>query len=195
MVSAAAVASDAEVAVGSQVDEKQSPLESGSGVGGEKPCLPLTWENVETVLDELRPYLQSDGGDCAIVDIDGPVVRLELQGACSSCSASSVTLKVGIERTLLQRIPEITEVVAVQPDQEPLTDTGLEEVLEGIRPFLQVSGGSVAVAEIGDGATPRVVLKMAGPPRKSIAVRMELTNRVKRRFPVVQQVDIVEVED
>lgn len=50
------------------------------------------------VLDELRPYLKSDGGDCKIVDIDGPLVKLELMGACSSCSASSTTMKMGIEK-------------------------------------------------------------------------------------------------
>lgn len=49
------------------------------------------------VLDELRPYLKSDGGDCKISEIDGPVVKLELMGACSSCSASSTTMKMGIE--------------------------------------------------------------------------------------------------
>ena len=50
------------------------------------------------VLDELRPYLKSDGGDCKIVDIDGPLVKLELMGACSSCLASSTTMKMGIEK-------------------------------------------------------------------------------------------------
>ena len=50
------------------------------------------------VLDELRPYLKSDGGDCKIVDIDGPLVKLELMGGCSSCSASSTTMKMGIEK-------------------------------------------------------------------------------------------------
>lgn len=172
-------------------EDMTSPFEEGEGGSGEKPKLSLTLENVETVLDELRPYLQSDGGDCRIVEIDGTVVRLELQGACSSCSASSVTLKMGIERTLRQRIPEITEVVAVLPDQEPLTEQGLEEVLDGIRPFLKVSGGTVEVQEVvEEGTSPRVALWMTGPPLKSTAVRVEVTNRVRRRFPVVQQVDI-----
>lgn len=183
-----------EVAVESpsaEETEMHSPFESSEEASGEKPKLPLTWENVEAVLDELRPYLQSDGGDCSIVEIDGPVVRLELQGACSSCSASSVTLKMGIERTLAQRIPEIKEVVAVLPDQEPLSEEGLDELLEGIRPFLKTSGGSIAVQEIIEGASPRVVLKMLGPPLKSTAVRVEVTNRVRRKFPVVMEVTFV----
>ncbi|MDY6806134.1 MAG: NifU family protein [Cyanobacteriota bacterium] len=73
----------------------------------------LTSENVETVLDELRPYLMADGGNVELVEIDGPVVNLRLQGACGSCPSSSMTLKMGIERKLREEIPEITEVVAV----------------------------------------------------------------------------------
>lgn len=75
--------------------------------------LALTPENVETVLDELRPYLISDGGNVEVVDIDGPIVQLRLQGACGSCPSSTMTLKMGIERRLRERIPEIAEVKAV----------------------------------------------------------------------------------
>jgi Fe-S cluster biogenesis protein NfuA len=62
--------------------------------------LALTADNVETVLDELRPYLISDGGNVELVEIDGPIVRLRLQGACGSCPSSTMTLKMGIERRL-----------------------------------------------------------------------------------------------
>ena len=120
------------------------------------------------VLDELRPYLKSDGGDCKIIEIEGSVVKLELIGACSSCSASSVTMKMGIEKTLKERIPEVSEVVSVDQEQEPLTHAGVEEVLNGIRPFLSVSGGSIDIFELG-GDDPKVVLKMVGPPLKSMA--------------------------
>ncbi|MGL5132391.1 NifU family protein [Planktothrix paucivesiculata] len=75
--------------------------------------LALTEENVETVLDELRPYLMADGGNVEIVELDGPIVRLRLQGACGSCPSSTMTLKMGIERRLRERIPEIDLVEAV----------------------------------------------------------------------------------
>ncbi len=75
--------------------------------------LALTSENVETVLDELRPYLMADGGNVELVEIDGPIVNLRLQGACGSCPSSSMTLKMGIERKLRETIPEISEVIAV----------------------------------------------------------------------------------
>lgn len=74
----------------------------------------LTPENVETVLDELRPYLMADGGNVEVVELDGPIVKLRLQGACGSCPSSTMTLKMGIERKLRESIPEIAEVVAVQ---------------------------------------------------------------------------------
>ena len=73
----------------------------------------LTIENVETVLDEMRPYLISDGGNVEIVELDGPIVKLRLQGACGSCPSSTMTLKMGIERRLKEMIPEISEVEQV----------------------------------------------------------------------------------
>ncbi|ELR98950.1 NifU family protein [Gloeocapsa sp. PCC 73106] len=72
--------------------------------------LALTPDNVEKVLDEMRPYLMADGGNVELVEIDGPIVRLRLQGACGSCPSSTMTLKMGIERRLREFIPEIAEV-------------------------------------------------------------------------------------
>ena len=73
----------------------------------------LTIENVERVLDELRPYLMADGGNVEVVEIDGPIVKVRLQGACGSCPSSTMTLKMGIERKLREAIPEVDEVVQV----------------------------------------------------------------------------------
>ncbi|TAD78709.1 MAG: NifU family protein [Oscillatoriales cyanobacterium] len=75
--------------------------------------LPLTNENVEATLDELRPYLLADGGNVELVEIDGPVVKLRLQGACSSCPSSAMTLRMGIERRLKEVIPEIATIEQV----------------------------------------------------------------------------------
>ncbi len=75
--------------------------------------LALTNENVEQVLDELRPYLMADGGNVELVEIDGPIVKLRLQGACGSCPSSTMTLRMGIERRLREFIPEIAEVEQV----------------------------------------------------------------------------------
>ncbi|CAL8993921.1 unnamed protein product, partial [Prunus brigantina] len=67
-------------------------------------------ENVEKVLDEVRPGLMADGGNVAPHEIDGLVVVLKLQGACGSCPSSTMTLKMGIETHLRDKIPEIMEV-------------------------------------------------------------------------------------
>lgn len=75
--------------------------------------LTLNTVNVENVLDELRPYLMSDGGNVELVEIEGPIVRLRLQGACGSCPSSAMTLRMGIERKLKEEIPEIAEIEQV----------------------------------------------------------------------------------
>lgn len=76
-------------------------------------ALALTTDNVENVLDELRPYLMADGGNVELAEIEGPIVKLRLQGACGSCPSSAMTLKMGIERRLREKIPEIAEVEQV----------------------------------------------------------------------------------
>lgn len=86
--------------------------------------LPLTAENVESVLDEVRPYLMADGGNVELHEIDGNVVRLKLQGACGSCPSSVTTMKMGIERRLMEKIPDI---VAVEPIMDEVIGLELNE--------------------------------------------------------------------
>jgi len=72
-------------------------------------------EEVQAALDLVRPQLQADGGDAEIVDIseDG-VVKLRLKGACGGCPMSQMTLKMGIERILREKVPAVKSVEAVQ---------------------------------------------------------------------------------
>lgn len=72
-------------------------------------------DQVQAALDVVRPQLQADGGDAEIVDIseDG-VVKLRLTGACGGCPMSQMTLKMGIERILKERVPAVKSVEAVQ---------------------------------------------------------------------------------
>ena len=65
---------------------------------------------VQEVLDKLRPFLLRDGGDCELVDVEDGIVKLRLLGACGSCPSSTITLKAGIERALLEEVPGIIEV-------------------------------------------------------------------------------------
>jgi len=69
---------------------------------------------VENALQEIRPFLQNDGGDIALVSIDdGKVVNVQLMGACVGCSINQMTLKMGVEMTIKKHAPQIEKVVSV----------------------------------------------------------------------------------
>jgi len=71
-------------------------------------------ERVGAVLDMVRPAIQADGGDVELVDVDDAgVVQVRLHGACIGCPSATITLQVGIERNLKERVPEVTQVVCV----------------------------------------------------------------------------------
>lgn len=71
-------------------------------------------ERVEQLLNRIRPAVQSDGGDVELVDItDEGVVRVRLHGACVGCPSSQMTLQMGIERTIRERVAEVTAVQQV----------------------------------------------------------------------------------
>lgn len=71
------------------------------------------YDEVLEVLDKLRPFLQRDGGDVELVDVEDGIVKLKLMGACGSCPSSTITLKAGIERALLEEVEGVEEVVQV----------------------------------------------------------------------------------
>ncbi len=71
-------------------------------------------QNVEKALEEIRPFLNNDGGDIRLVDIeDGKRVKVELQGACVACNVNQMTLKSGVEMTIKKYAPQIEEVIDV----------------------------------------------------------------------------------
>lgn len=71
------------------------------------------YDQVLEVLDKLRPFLQRDGGDVELVDVEDGIVKLKLMGACGSCPSSTITLKAGIERALVEEVEGINEVMQV----------------------------------------------------------------------------------
>ena len=71
-------------------------------------------EEVEKVLEMVRPGLQADGGNVELVEVtDDGIVKVRLTGACGSCPMSTMTLKMGIERAVKEKVPGVTEVVQV----------------------------------------------------------------------------------
>ncbi|XP_065638225.1 nifU-like protein 2, chloroplastic [Quercus suber] len=153
--------------------------------------LPLTAENVESVLDEIRPYLIADGGNVALHEIDGNVVRLKLQGACGSCPSSVMTMKMGIERRLMEKMPEI---VAVEPiaDEESgleLNEENIEKVLEEIRPYLVgAAGGSLELVAIEE---PIAKVRITGPAAGVMTVRVAVTQKLREKIPAIAAVQLL----
>jgi len=69
-------------------------------------------DEVEEALNGIRPALQADGGDVELVDLDeeNGIVTVQLQGACSGCPSAQITLAMGVERAIMEKVPEIKEV-------------------------------------------------------------------------------------
>lgn len=71
--------------------------------------------NIEKALDEIRPFLQADGGDISLLSIEeDKFVRVQLKGACVGCSVNQMTLKSGVEMTIKKYAPQIEQVINVE---------------------------------------------------------------------------------
>jgi Fe-S cluster biogenesis protein NfuA len=130
-------------------------------------------------------------GNVKLTDIDGPVVKLELEGACGTCPSSSMTMKMGLERKLKERIPEIAEVIQVLPNAPVLSSEGVETVLDGVRPFLSIAGGKISLVEIRGmgGLQPTIALKMEGSSAALQSVKLEIMQRIQRHFMTSLRID------
>ncbi|KAF8389391.1 hypothetical protein HHK36_026086 [Tetracentron sinense] len=154
--------------------------------------LPLTEENVERVLDEVRPGLMADGGNVVLHEIDGLVVVLKLQGACGSCPSSTMTLKNGIETRLRDKIPEILEVEQIMDTETglELNEENVEKVLSEIRPYLAGTGGGVLeLVQINEYV---VKVRLSGPAAGVMTVRVALTQKLREKIPVIAAVQLIE---
>jgi len=69
--------------------------------------------NVEIALQEIRPYLETDGGNISLVEVTTNTVTIRLEGACLGCSVNQMTLKNGVEETIKRHVPQIKHVIEV----------------------------------------------------------------------------------
>ncbi|XP_019439360.1 PREDICTED: nifU-like protein 3, chloroplastic [Lupinus angustifolius] len=171
---------------------KRSPPKKAGRVVSPRCIMPLTEENVEKVLDEVRPSLMADGGNVALHEIDGLVVVLKLQGACGSCPSSTMTLKMGIETRLRDKIPEILEVEQILDTQTglELNDENVESVLSEIRPYLVGTGGGILeLVQINDYA---VKVRLSGPAAEVMTVRVALTQKLRDKIPSIVAVQLID---
>ncbi|KAK1388368.1 nifU-like protein 3, chloroplastic [Heracleum sosnowskyi] len=169
------------------------PRRQQTGVVISPSCvLPLTEQNVEKVLDEVRPGLMADGGNVALHEIDGLVVVLKLQGACGSCPSSTMTLKMGIETRLRDKIPEIMDVEQILDTETglELNEENVEKILGEIRPYLTGTGGGILeFVQINDYV---VIVRLSGPAAGVMTVRVALTQKLREKIPSIAAVQLIE---
>ncbi|OVA16726.1 NIF system FeS cluster assembly [Macleaya cordata] len=143
----------------------------------------LTVENVDLVLEDVRPYLIADGGNVDVVSVEDGIISLKLQGACGSCPSSTTTMKMGIERVLKEKFGDaIKDICQVFDEQQ--NETTVEAVnghLDILRPAIKNYGGSVEVISV-NGTDCHV--KYEGPESIGAGIRAA----IKEKFP-----DIVNV--
>ncbi|PIA60941.1 hypothetical protein AQUCO_00300452v1 [Aquilegia coerulea] len=143
----------------------------------------LNAKNVDFVLEDVRPYLISDGGNVDVVSVEDGIISLKLQGACGSCPSSTTTMKMGIERVLKEKFGDAVKDIR-QVFDEQQNELNVEVVnrhLDILRPAIQNYGGSVEVLSI-DGGDCHV--KYEGPDSIGSGIKAA----IKEKFP-----DIVNV--
>ncbi|KAL8527166.1 hypothetical protein ACS0TY_005155 [Phlomoides rotata] len=144
----------------------------------------LTVENVDKVLENVRPYLIADGGNVDVVSVENGVVSLKLQGACESCPSSTTTMQMGIERVLKEKFGDAIKDIC-QVYDEQIKETTVEAVnshLDILRPAIKNYGGSVEVLSVTGGDC---LVKYIGPDSIGSGIKAA----IKERFP-----DIINVE-
>jgi Fe-S cluster biogenesis protein NfuA len=158
--SAATAASDDDSNVISPFENETSSSTPASknNIEQEGP-LELNKENVDKVLDEVRPYLISDGGNVSVQNVDTTTgnVYLVLEGACGSCASSTVTMQMGIERVLKEKFEEkLGEVIQVDPNGDDgnggkpteLTMEAVQSEVKRISQAITAMGGVVRVVSV-----------------------------------------------
>ena len=188
----AASSSSSRRATRARASSRRAGEARAASEGSLTDTLELTADNIESVLDEVRPYLIADGGDVELVEIDGLSVKLKLKGACGSCPSSTVTMRMGIEKRLLEKIPDIMEVIQVEEKLEglDLNEENVEATLDEIRPYLAGTGGGEL--ELIDIEEPIVKVRLTGPAAKVMTVRVAVTQKLREKIPSIAAVQLTE---
>lgn len=153
------------------------------------PLLDLTEQNVDTVLDDVRPMLMSDGGNVSVISVNpaNGRVELKLEGACGSCGSATMTMQMGVERALRDKFgDQLGEVVAVSEADADSAPAAMsvelcEKALDEIRSALKGLGGSVTVLSASDDV---IALEFQGPNNLRYGIELLL----KDKFPGVKSI-------
>ncbi|CAL5357816.1 unnamed protein product [Camellia sinensis] len=144
----------------------------------------LTPQNVDMVLEDVRPYLISDGGNVDVVSVADGVISLKLQGACGSCPSSTTTMKMGIERVLKEKFGDAVKDIRQVYDDDHTSETTVDAVnghLDILRPAIKNYGGNVQVLSVEGGDC---LVKYVGPDSIGSGVKAA----IKERFPDITNV-------
>jgi Fe-S cluster biogenesis protein NfuA len=171
-------------------EEVVSPFQQYSSTAA-PGSIPFSKENVDKVLEEIRPYLISDGGNVSVerVEVETQDVYLKLQGACGSCPSSTITMQMGIERVLKENFPNLGQVLQVDDDDD---GTGgnkesefdiVQREVDRIKPAIIAMGGKVEILNV-DVETGTVQLNFEGASRVRQGLELALLD-----IDFVQKVD------
>ncbi|ERN03148.1 hypothetical protein AMTR_s00003p00104860 [Amborella trichopoda] len=142
----------------------------------------LTAKNVDLVLEDVRPYLISDGGNVQVVSVEDGVISLRLQGACGSCPSSTTTMKMGIERVLKEKFGEaVRDICQVEEPQAGATVEAVNGHLDILRPAIENYGGSVEVISVEGGDCH---VEYVGPESIGSGIKAA----IKEKFPAITNV-------
>ena len=149
--------------------------------------LDLNKENIDKVLDEIRPYLIQDGGNVAVesIDLEARSIYLLLEGACGNCPSSTTTMRMGIERVLRENFTDLGAVEAVNPPIG-IDMTLVEDTLSKVLPAISGMGGRVEIKSL-DNDEGKVILGYDGPLRLRKGIELVLKD--------IEGVTIVAFED
>jgi len=138
-------------------DDDSSVATDGSSSSNDEDLSAFNIKNVDRVLEEVRPYLISDGGNVSVKRVDEETmnVYLTLEGACGSCPSSTVTMKMGIERVLKENFPNLNEVLQVDNADETngeipteLTMGAVREEVNRLKPAVSAMGGVLEIVGV-----------------------------------------------
>ena len=171
------VAGRARASVASEAEEGEN----------DAPKLELTMENVDKALDEVRPYLITDGGNVEVVSIENGIVVVRLIGACGSCASSSATMKGGIEKMLKKKFGDaVEEVCNVSGELQTMSVDAIEEHLGKLRNSIKSYGGECRVLTLERGV---LLLEFQGPQ----ALAFSIAEAIKKKFPLVRECKIKQI--
>ena len=183
-----------------ETDNKISPFATssstaGNAASGEKSDRVMDVNSVNEVLDEVRPYLIADGGNVQVVEVEGGVVKLRLEGACGTCGSATQTMSMGIERALRNNFGDsVKEVIRVDDNPEQnaaaaISAKNVDDHLNMLRPAIEGYGGKVLVKSLDESTSVCTVL-YKGPPPLANGIKAA----IKDRFPTIPEVIIEDID-